>query len=434
MPASHGRPRKRLSLLDCVALGINGVVGSGIFLLPGRMAGVAGPSSILAFLTCGLVFVLVALCFAEAAGMFESSGGAFLYARVAFGDRFGFAVGWMALCEGTIGFAAGARGLASQVARLVPALSSSAAQALLAGGFILLLGAINAAGLKKGAYTSDALSLLKLLPIVALVALGLWHFHPAKLTPFFAGDAHGFAQAAFLAVFACSGFEYVAVPAGEAAHARSDVPKAVVGALVAATLLYALVQLALVGSTDIAGSAQPLSDAAQQLIGPVGGTAILIAAVVSMAGFCASSALIGPRLYVAFADDGLLPDSFRRMHPRLGTPLTAIAFGCGTSALAAFFLPFDRLVDISNVALFAQYLPTCLAVMVLRRTRPELPRTYRAPLGDAVPVLAIAASIAMTWIAKPALRELLWSAVILVVGFGYYALWRRARPLKPGTP
>ena len=132
------QPRPRLSLLDCVAIGVNGIVGSGIFLLPGRMAAEAGPSSILAFLACGFICLLVALCFAEAAGTFDRSGGAFLYARTAFGETAGFAIGWMSLVEGVVGYAAGARGLATQMGTLVPALGSDLAQAACAGEVYLL--------------------------------------------------------------------------------------------------------------------------------------------------------------------------------------------------------------------------------------------------------------------------------------------------------
>lgn len=429
MTAAQGRAR--LSLLDCIALGINGIVGSGIFLLPGRMAAVAGPSAALAFLVCGGICILIALCFAEAAGMFDRSGGAYLYARVAFGERVGFAIGWMALVEGVIGFAAGSRGLASQLGALWPALAGPAAQAACGAGLIVLLGVINALGLKAGARTSDALSILKLLPLVALCGAGLLAAQPQRLHPLLPTSAHGFGQAVFLAIFACSGFEYVAVPAGEARAARRDVPRAIVGALAGATVLYALVQLSAMGATDIAGSGQPLFDAAVHLLGPAGGKVVLVAALVSMAGFCASSALIGPRLFVAFAEEGLLPAAVGRMHPRLGTPLGAVTLAAGLSAVAAATLDFDHLVDIGNVVLFAQYLPTCLAVMVLRRTRPDLPRTYRVPFGDVVPVLAMATAVAMLVIARPARAELLASAVTVGVGFVLFGIRRRLVAAAP---
>ena len=432
--AEQAQPRGRLSLLDCIAIGINGIVGSGIFLLPGKMAAAAGPSSILAFVACGLVFLLVALCFGEAASRFDRSGGAFLYARTALGDGVGFVIGWMSLCEGVIGYAAVSRGLASQVGALWPTLAGPWGQASFAGGFILFLGAVNIAGLKKGAHTSDVLSIVKLLPLGVLLAVGLWHFQPAKLTPFWPATGHqGFSAAVFLAVFACSGWEYTAVPAGEARDPRRDVPRAMMGALAGAVALYALVQLALVGSANISGSEQPLADAASQLIGPFGAKAIAIAGTVSMAGFCASSALVGPRLIVAFAEDGLLPTSIGRMSAKLGTPIRAIALGAGSSALVAFALPFEDLVDVGNVALFAQYLPTCVAVMVLRRTRPDLPMGFRVPMGDLVAVLAIVASIALLWVGSPGRDEWRRSAELLVAGLVYYAgrRWWLAR--KPAA-
>jgi amino acid transporter len=268
-------------------------------------------------------------------------------------------------------------------------------------------------------------------PIVAFLILGLTHLQPKLLHPFWPDHPHDFAQAIFIAVFACSGFEYVSLPAGDAGSARTDIPRAILGALAGSTVLYVLVQLAVVGSTPhLEGSLRPLAEASEHMVGPWGASAIGVASLVSMAGFCASSALVGPRLFCAFADDRLLPQVVALRHGRWGTPVLAIVLSCGISAVAAASLDFDRLVDISNVALFAQYLPTCLAVMVLRRTHPKQPRAYRLPWGDTLPLLAVAASVAMLVVARPARPELVWSAGILGVGMVLYFIRRLLAPAE----
>jgi amino acid transporter len=430
-PVSAKKPR--LTLLDCLALGINGIVGSGIFLLPGQLAEAAGPSSVIAFVVCGAICVLIALCFAEASGQTERTGGAYAYARLAFGETTSFAVGWMSLIAGVEGFAAVARGLATQLARLWTPLASSERQALFAAGLILLLGLINALGLKAGARTSDLFSVVKIGPLLAFVVLGLWHLEPSRLTPFWPSSSQGFARAVFIAVFACSGFEYVAVPAGDAEQARRDIPRALIGSLLGATVIYALVQLAAVGSGPIAGSQQPLADSAERLWGPSAATAVGLAAVVSMAGFCASSAFIGPRLFVAFAEEGVLPASFAEHHPKLDTPVRAIVLSSGLAAVAAWGLDLDKLVNLSIGALFAQYLPTCLAVMVLRRTQPNAPRTFKLPFGDLIPVLAVLVSLAMLIVAQPSRDELIGNLIVLGVGFVLYGLRRWTSSRSPSS-
>lgn len=419
---------KRLSLFDCIAIGVNGIVGSGIFLLPGRLAAEAGPASVLAFLLCGILCGLIALCFAEAAGMFDRSGGPYVYARAAFGEPAGFAVGWMALATGTLGASAVARGFAQSLAPFAPAAAEPAVQGAIAAGLLLALGALNALGLKVGAGTSDFFSVVKILPLLLFVALVLPHVRAANFAAMPDDPVGGVASAAFIAVFALAGFEVVPVPAGETADARRTIPIATLGSLLGATLLYMVVQAVAVGAfADLPGSANPLADAARAVLGPAGGSLIAVGAVVSMAGYCAGSALVVPRYYAALGEDRLLPARLAARDPRRDTPVAAIATATLASAALAAFLDFGRLVDISNVAIFFQYVPTCLAVLVLRRTRPDLPRRWRLPGGAAIPALATITSVALFAIARPARRELAMAAVYLGAGAIVYALGRAAR-------
>lgn len=419
---------RRLSLFDCVAIGVNGIVGSGIFLLPGRLAAEAGSASILAFLVCGVLCGLIALCFAEAAGTFDRSGGPYVYARAAFGEPAGFAVGWMALATGTLGASAVARGFAQALAPLAPAAAEPAVQGAIAAGVLLALGGLNVLGLKVGAGTSDLFSIVKVLPLVLFVVLGLPHVRAANFAALPDDAVGGVASAAFIAVFALAGFEVVPVPAGETANARRTIPIATLGSLLGATLLYMVVQAVAVGGyADLAGSANPLADAARAVLGPAGGSLIAVGAVVSMAGYCAGSAIVVPRYYVALGEDRLLPARLAARDARRDTPVAAIVVSTVASAALAAFLDFGRLVDISNVAIFFQYVPTCLAVLVLRRTRPDLPRRWRLPGGAAIPALATLTSVALFVLARPARREFAMAAAYLAAGALVYVLARAAR-------
>jgi amino acid transporter len=230
-------PARELSLLDAVGIGVNGIVGSGIYLLVAPLARAGGGSSVFGVLGCGALCVLIALCFAELSSMYDRSGGPYVYARDAFGNYVGYAVGWLGMATGVLGLAAVSVGFAAALGRFVPA--ASTARAEIAVLLILVLGAINYAGVKAGARTSTALSVLKIAPLV-LVALAGLRFAPHAPLALHPREA---LSAAFLSVFMMSGFEYTAVPAGEIRDARRNVPLAIVGSIAFASLLYALLQL-----------------------------------------------------------------------------------------------------------------------------------------------------------------------------------------------
>lgn len=424
MTCAKDRP---LSLIDCIGIGINGVVGSGIYLLVGPMAKLAGAASILGTLLCGALCVLVALCFAELGGMFDRNGGAYLYARTAFGTVPGFFVGWMSLATGVLAFAAVAAGFGEAMAAFVPEVGAT----VWALGLVVGLSAVNYFGVKAGARTSDLLSIGKLLPLLGLALVGLLAARAQVLgAAFRVGDGRSVAGSALLAVFMLSGFEYTAVPAGEAKEARRNIPIAIVGSLVGATVLYAVLQwVALSVVPDVASSAQPLVEAGVSLFGGWARPAFGIAAVVSMAGFCAGSALVGPRYFTALAEGGYLPPQLLR-DSRFGTPGRAIALSAAVTCGFVLFSGYGALVDVSNVALFAQYIPTSLAVMVLRVRMPETPRRFRLPGGALIPLLAAGFSVALLVSARPRTEEWLFAGRILAAGLVTWlasALWSDRR-------
>jgi amino acid transporter len=227
-------------------------------------------------------------------------------------------------------------------------------------------------------------------------------------------------SSAFLAVFMLSGFEYTSVPAGEARDAQRNVPLAIVGSLAGATVLYCLLQLvALSALPALHESEQPLIEAAGHVFGTAGSPVFAAASLVSMAGFCASSALVGPRYFTAMAADGYLPVRLIALN-RFKTPGAAIALSSGLAALLALFLSYGSLVDISNVA--------CLAALVLRYRMPDAHRVYRLPAGPLIPIAGAGFSIALLAIGRPKLEEWIFSAELLILGlliWGGRALLRR---------
>ncbi len=393
---------RELTLIDAIGIGVNGIVGSGIYLLVAPLARVGGGSSVFGVLGCGVLCVLIALCFAELSSMYDRSGGPYVYARDAFGAHVGFGVGWLGMATGILGLAAVAVGFAGALQRFV-----SLPRVPVAVGLIVLLGAINLKGVKAGGRTSTVLSIVKIVPLLLVAVAGL-RFAPHAPLEFHPKDA---VSAAFLSIFMLSGFEYAAVPAGEVRDARRNVPLAIVGSIAGASLLYALLQIAALGALpDLAAREQPLPDVAARALGAWGAPLLGVTALLSMLGFCAGVALVAPRYFMALADDGQLPHKLRDLRPAI---IASTAFA---SALAVV-LGYASLVDVSNVVILSGYALTCLAALVLRFRAPDVPRRYRLPLGPAIPLLAFAAALALLISARPRGQEFTFAGVLLVIGF-----------------
>ncbi|MEY4545793.1 MAG: hypothetical protein RL685_1988 [Pseudomonadota bacterium] len=401
--------RRSLSRFDITCLGLNAIVGSGIFALPDDLYRHLGVLSPLAFVCCLVGLMPVAWCYAAAAGAVDRSGGPYVYASEAFGPRVGFGVGWMCFANSVFSFAAVACGAAAYAARLVPALGPWPLQKLVAVIVVAVFAALNYRGARPGALAVDGFTAGKFLVLLLLIAVLVPRVSAEHFQDVQAPELGALGKATFIALFAAQGFEVVPVPAGEARMPQRDVPFAVLSSLAGASVLYIIVQTVLVGSSGAQlatpGDA-PLADAARQ-IAPALGIVIAIGGLVSMLGFVSGSALGTPRYLFAAASAGQLPKRLAATHPRFGSPhfavlaTAAIAIGC--------LLPFDyrKLIGMSNVAVAVQYLATCLAVYKFQRGKAFGWRTLMPWIGAAVSL----------WIFTEAtLEELVWAGASLLVG------------------
>lgn len=397
---------------DVLALGLNAIVGSGIFLFPGTLAELAGPSSALVFAVTALLLGAVALCYAELGGMFSGSGGSYLYAREAFGDRVGYGVGVLAWTTAVFSWAAVASLLAGHLAWVHPAFGAPWAGRVAAASLLALFGAVNYRGIRPGAWTVDALTVAKLVPLALFVVLCLPKADPANFTPFFSGSGR-WGYAVFLALWALQGFEVAPVPAGEAGNAQRDVPRAVLGSLAVAAVLYALVQAAAVGvhSGLAASSERPLADAARAALGPWGERLLAAGGIVSMMGFMAGAALGGPRYLSALGERHLGAWRLGEADPDTGVPRRAVFATTAFGAALVLFLPSMSLVDMANFSVVTQYLASAVAVPVLRRKRPALARPYRLPAADATAAVAV---LVCLWLMTQVTRTEVFSAAAVL--------------------
>lgn len=414
---------RRLRFFDILCLGVNAIVGSGIFLIPGRLVGGLGPASVLLFALCGVLLLAVALCFAEASSRVDRNGGPYNYARIAFGEQTGFAVGWIAVVTALLSYAAVASGLPHYIATWWPAAANGWTAHAVSGVVIFCLAALNYRGVVLGARTTDLFTVSKIIPLVILAIIGVMIIRPAHFTPI---APHGWSAMSGLilaVVFTYQGFEVAPVPSGETVRATSVVPRAVLGSLLLSMVLYMVLQAVVISSgADVAGSERPLADTAATVLGPWGATLIAIGAVISMVGYCAGLAFGGPRYLTVLCEDGFLPKIGAWLHPRFETPGVAVMFVAVGTFVLTLCLDFDRLVDLSAFTVTLQFFFTCAAIPFLRKKIPDTPTTYRLPGGWIIPLVGVAVSVLfLIQIRGPELR---WSSLTILGGFALAAVYR----------
>jgi APA family basic amino acid/polyamine antiporter len=406
---------RRLTLPDILCLGVNAIIGSGIFLFPGKLAGVAGPTSVLAFLLCGFLLITVALCYAEMAGLTRRNGGSYVYALTAFGRRPGFVVGWLAWVTAIFSWAGVANAISSQLAWFHPIFENWTVTKLMACTLILGFGTINYFGVRMGAMTVNLFTLAKTVPLAIFVGFGLFHLRAPAFAGTFASDVSTLSAAVFLSLWPLQGFETTPIIAGESKNPQRDVPLATIGSLLLVAGFYTLIQVVAVGTLPgLAASKKPLADAAATFLGPLGATLMAAGAAISMTGYSAGNALGSARYLEALAEDRFLPQSLKYIHPRYLTPARAIVVTTALTAVMAIWLDFSTLVDISNLAVISQYASTCLAVIWLRLKAPQLERRFRVPGGLVLPLAALGVSL---WLIKQVrLPEVVFTVSVVLVG------------------
>ena len=412
--------KRRLGLFDVLCIGVNATVGSGVFTLPDDMAREMGGFSPLAYLFCALLLLPVALCFAELSGRFEETGGAYVYARAAFGPRVGYLLGWFCWTATFVSWAANTTLLIALLG-----IDPYPAGKLLCAAAILGLGAINYFGIKPGAWTVNVVVIGKLAAIACFLAVAFFSFDPSRFGGALPHGAAGVGQGIYLALFPLQGFEVAPVAAGETKNPRRNVPLATMGTLLFSAILFIIVQAALVGAYPnlATESQQPLTDAARHL-GRTIGILVFVGSMISMGGFNAGSALGSPRYAQAIAAHGLLPAPLARVHPRWSTPHIAIVSTTLLATVLAIFFDYRQLVGMSNITVVIQYLFTCLAVPFIRRKQPGKSTGWIIPGGPVVPVLGALGSLVL--LRGASLDEVVFALAALVVGTIVLVLQRKS--------
>jgi APA family basic amino acid/polyamine antiporter len=391
-------PTRQIGLAVATALVLGNMIGSGVFLLPAALAPY-GAASLLGWALTLAGALLLALVYAWLARTIRNHGGAYGYARRAFGDGVGFVVAWSYWVCTWSANAAIAVAFAGSLGALWPAAAAtplrSAACAL---GALWICTAVNLAGVREAARMQMLTTLLKLVPLVLFGLIGLGWVQAGGYRPFNPSGLPllGVASSvAALTLWAMLGFEAATVPTGVVRDPERTVPRAtVIGMLVAglATMLACTVVIGLLPANQLGRSAAPMVDAAARLWGPAAGLALAAVATVSCFGALNGWVLLQAQTPLAAAQDGLFPARFARLDAR-GTPAFGLLIGSGlASALIA-----------------ANYSRTLVALF-----------TFSILLSTATTLLPYLVSVLAWWRIEPAARP--WRRLV-AAGALAYALW-----------
>jgi len=449
-----GGLKRSLGSFSLIAMGVAAVVGAGIFVVTGEAAATrAGPAVIVSFIIAGIVAGFSAMSYAELAGMIPLSGSTYSYAYAAMGTFVAWVIGWDLLLEYLFGGANIANGWSAYFANLMTEIGLPLPSELLNGpiagadseptGWVnlpavlltVLVMVLLIAGTRESARATNFFVAVKVGTLLLFVAVGAFAVTGDNYTPFVPENQGEFSEfgwtgvlsAAGIVFYGYLGFDVICTAAQEAKNPRRAVPVGVLGSLGVATGLYVAVGAVLVGlvSYTLLNTPSALSTALDQVGLQWVGDVVDVGAVIGLGASVLVLIFAQTRILMRMSQDGMLPARFGRVSGARGTPVLGIVV-CGTLAvLAAGLLPSSILVELVSIGTLLAFIIVAAAVIVLRRTQPDLPRNFKVPGGYTIPIISIVTSlgIMMTLPLSTWLRLVAW----LLLGMIIYFTYSRAR-------
>jgi amino acid transporter len=407
---------------DLVAIAINGIIGGGIFGLPAPVFKLIGAYSLIAFAVCAIVVTLIILCFAEVGSRFDETGGPYLYAREAFGSTVGFEIGWLIWLARLTAFAANCNLLVAYTGYFLPAATNPFWRAAIIIIVVTLLATVNLVGVRQAAIVSNFFTIGKLIPLILFIAVGLFFLNHQAFAPGPRPTTSAFSQSVLLLIYAFTGFEMAAIPAGEVRDPKHNLPRALLIAIGVVAFLYILIQIVCVGTLpELAQSQRPLADAGMRFMGAAGGAVISAGAIISITGNLNILVLSGSRVPFAMAEQQQLPSFIGRVHRRFSTPYVAILITTALMLLFTLKSSFREALTISAIARLVTYGTTCLSLPVFRSRSDAPPAAFRLRGGNIIASLSL---ILASWLLTSARKEARAAAIAAAIGLLIYFAYR----------
>jgi APA family basic amino acid/polyamine antiporter len=386
--------RREIGATSLALNAMNLTIGSGIFVLPALVTANLGPASFIAYILCGLLVVLIMLCYAEVGSTITTTGGSYAYVEKAFGPFAGFLINstfWIGFSS--LADAAVINAMTDMLANWFPALKILSARIIF---FILVFGGltwINIRGVKQGAQLAAGTTIIKLLPLLLLIAIGLFYIAPANLAIKTLPGITTIGETSLILFFAFMGTETALNISGEIKNPQKNIPKGIFIGVAGILIVYLLIQFVaqgVLGNGILLHKDAPLVALATKLTGSGGGTIILITSIISMFGLLSGDILTSPRLLYAASKDKLLPGFLGRVHPRFATPYWAIIVYSASGFIFASALDFKKLAELASSSVLLIYLGVALATIRLRYKKEHSEAVgFKIAGGIIVPVLAI---------------------------------------------
>jgi basic amino acid/polyamine antiporter, APA family len=453
------RLRRHLSALDLTVFGVGVIIGTGIFVLTGVVAKLtAGPAVPISFVIAGVVCGLAAICYAEFASTVPVAGSAYTFSYATLGEFVAWIIGWDLVLELALGAATVSVGWSGYLNHLLgdlgiplpESIAGENARFNIPAIFIpLAMTGVLILGIKLSSRVTSVIVAIKLVIVLLVIVVGVFYVKADNYTPFvppaqptetgsgltapLIQTLFGFAPSTFgvggilagaaIVFFAFIGFDIVATAAEETRNPARDLPRGIIGSLAICTLLYVLVSLVVVGMqnyTELSEDA-PLADAFRSVGLPFFSGVISVGALAGLTSVVMILLLGQSRVLFAMSRDRLLPPRLATVHPRYGTPYKITLITGGIVAVLAGLVPLGTLAELVNIGTLFAFVLVSMAVVILRRTRPDLPRAFRVPFVPVLPILSALACLylmlnlpAETWI-----RFVVWMVIGVALYFTY---------------
>jgi APA family basic amino acid/polyamine antiporter len=430
--------RRVLSPRELLLLGIGSTVGAGIFVVTGVAAGnYAGPAVVLSFVIAGIVALFAATCYVELASMVPCAGSAYTYAYTGLGEIWAWIIGWDMILEYAFSISAVAAGWSGYVGTLsanagIPLPAALSNPYGISGGLvnlpavliILCVTALLITGVRGSAMVNNIIVIVKIGVILLFLILATGHISAANYTPFAPYGWTGILTGAAIVFFAFIGFDAVTTAAEETDNPRRNIPLGIIGSAVIVMILYIAVAGVLTGVvpyTSLINNDAPISYALTAIGIPWGAALVSVGAIAGLTSVLIVTLYGQTRIFYAMARDGLLPRIFATVHPRYRTPVSVTLITGSVTALIAGFLPLDIIVQLVNVGTLSAFILVAVTVIVLRRTAPDAPRSFRTPLVPLVPLLCIIFCLVLISVLPVVtlLRFVIWFVTGLIVYYLY---------------